>query len=93
MPLRCILKRYIPRQNDELVQLFLATQEQLESIDSKLQLVLEQLAEANSKRFGRSSEKMALDNQIAFMEVDGKIVFSMKRKPLRRLRSMTKINP
>ena len=28
-----------------------------------------------SKRFGRSSEKMAPDNQIAFMEVDGKIVF------------------
>ena len=47
-----------------LVQLFLATQEQLESIDSKLQLVLEQLAVANSKRFGRSSEKMAPDNQM-----------------------------
>ena len=58
-----------------LVQLFLATQEQLESIDSKLQLVLEQLAVANSKRFGRSSEKMAPDNQIAFMEADGKLVF------------------
>lgn len=58
-----------------LVKLFLATQEQLESIDSKLQLVLEQLAVANSKRFGRSSEKMAPDNQIAFMEVDGKLVF------------------
>ena len=41
-----------------LVQLFLATQEQFESIDSKLQLVLEQLAVANSKRFGRSSKKM-----------------------------------
>jgi len=52
-----------------LVQLFLATQEQLESIDSKLQLVLEQLAVANSKRFGRSSEKMAPDNQIASEEV------------------------
>jgi len=75
VPLRCVLKRYIPRQNDELVQLFLSTQEQLESIDSKLQLVLEQLAVANSKRFGRSSEKMAPDNQIVFMEVDGKIVF------------------
>ena len=33
-----------------LVQLFLATQEQLESIDSKLQLVLEQLAVVNSKK-------------------------------------------
>ena len=59
----------------KLVQLFLATQEELESIDSKLLLVLEQLAVANSKRFGRSSEKMDPDNQIAFMEVDGKIVF------------------
>ena len=37
--------------------------------------MLEQLAVANSKRFGRSSEKMAPDNQIAFMEVDGKLVF------------------
>ncbi|MCI5884489.1 MAG: hypothetical protein PUG66_04970 [Clostridiales bacterium] len=33
-----------------LVQLFLSTQEQLESFDSKLQLVLEQLAVANSKK-------------------------------------------
>lgn len=77
----------------KIVQLFLSTQEQLENIDSKLQLVLEQLAVANSKRFGRLSEKMAPDNQIAFMEVDGKIVFSMKRKLLRRLRSMMKTNP
>ena len=37
--------------------------------------MLEQLAVTNSKRFGRSSEKMAPDNQIVFMEVDGKIVF------------------
>ena len=53
-----------------LVQLFLATPEQLESIDAKLQLVLEQLAVSNNKRFGKSSEKMAPDNQIVFMEVD-----------------------
>ena len=59
----------------EIDQLFLSKQDQFESIDSKLQLVLEQLAVANSKRFGRSSEKMAPDNQIAFMEVDGKLVF------------------
>ena len=50
-----------------LIQLFLATQEQLESIDAKLQLVLEQLAVSNNKRFGKSSEKMAPDNQIVFM--------------------------
>ena len=58
-----------------LVQLFLATQEQLDSIDAKLQLVLEQLAVSNNKRFGRSSEKMEPDNQIAFMEVDGEFVY------------------
>ena len=58
-----------------LIQLFLATQEQLESIDAKLQLVLEQLAVSNNKRFGKSSEKMVPDNQIVFMEVDGKFVF------------------
>ena len=58
-----------------LVQLFLATQSQLEDIDAKLQLVLEQLAVSNNKRFGKSTEKLAPDNQIAFMEVDGKLVF------------------
>jgi len=58
-----------------LIQLFLATQDQLECIDAKLQLVLEQLAVSNKNRFGRSSEKMVPDNQIAFMEVDGEIVF------------------
>ena len=50
-----------------LIQLFLATQEQLESIDAKLQLVLEQLAVSNNKRLGKSSEKMGPDNQIVFM--------------------------
>jgi hypothetical protein len=39
-----------------LVQLLLANQEQLASIDQKLQLVLEQLATANHSRYGRSSE-------------------------------------
>lgn len=58
-----------------LIQLFLTQQEQLEQIDKKLQLVLEQLAVMNHHRFGRSSEKLELENQIAFMEVDGTIVF------------------
>ena len=39
-----------------LIQLLLTNQEQLASIDNKLQLVLEQLASANHNRFGRSSE-------------------------------------
>ena len=58
-----------------LIQLFLSTQEQLASIDKKLQLVLEQLASANHNRFGRSSEKLDTDHQIAFKEVDNQIVF------------------
>ena len=58
-----------------LIQLLLTTQEQLASIDQKLQLVLEQLASANHNRFGRSFEKLDTDHQIAFKEVDNQIVF------------------
>ena len=49
-----------------LVQLFLVQQSQLKEIDTKLQLLLEQVAVLNQKRFGRSSEKLEDDNnQIA----------------------------
>jgi transposase len=58
-----------------LVQLFLAQQSQLQDIDKKLQLLLEQVAVLNSNRFGRSSEKLDTDNQICFMEVDGNIIY------------------
>lgn len=60
---------------DMLFQMLLHSQEQLESIDQKLQLVLEQLAVSKRNRFGRSSEKLGIEHQIAFMEVDGEIVF------------------
>lgn len=67
----------------ELIQLLLVGQEQLASIDQKLQLVLEQLASANRNRYGRSSEKMDTDQQIAFKEVDDQKSYSlMKQKPL-----------
>ena len=58
-----------------IVQLFLAQQSQLKDIDHKLQLVLEQIAVMNHHRFGKSSEKLDTDHQIAFLEVDGQIVF------------------
>ena len=58
-----------------LVQLFLIQQSQLQDIDKKLQLLLEQVAVLNNNRFGRKSEKLEIDNQIRFMEVDGNIVF------------------
>ena len=60
---------------ETLIQLFLSQQEQLGNIDHNLQLVLEQLADLKRHRFGRSSERHESDEQISFMEVDGKIVF------------------
>ena len=60
---------------ETLIQLFLSQQERLENIDRTLQLVLEQMADLKRHRFGRSSERHEPDEQISFMEVDGKIVF------------------
>ena len=60
---------------ETLVQLFLVQQSQLQDIDRKLQLLLEQVAVLNHNRFGRKTEKLETENQIAFMEVDGNIVF------------------
>ena len=60
---------------ETIIQLFLSQQEQLENIDRTLQLVLEQVADLKRHRFGRSSEKHEAEDQISFMEVDGKIVF------------------
>lgn len=61
---------------ETIIQLFLAQQEQLRQIDQNFQLVLEQLADQKRRRFGRSSEKHETEGQIAFMEVDGTIVFN-----------------
>lgn len=63
--------------------MFLSQQEQLENIDHKLHLVLEQMADLKRRRFGRPTEKHETGGQISFMEVDGKIVFLMSPKPLR----------
>jgi len=60
---------------ETLIQLILSQQEQLERIEHTQQLILEQLADLKRHRFGRSTEKHEMDEQISFMEVDGKIVF------------------
>lgn len=60
---------------ETLTRLFLSQQEQLENIDHTLQLVLEQMADLKRHRFGRSTEKHETEDQLSFMEVDGKIVF------------------
>lgn len=58
-----------------LIQLLLMQQSQLQEIDKKLQLLLEQAAVLKNNRFGKKSEKLGIENQICFMEVDGDIVF------------------
>lgn len=65
-----------------LIQLLLGQQAQtqqltkeVQSLNEKMQLMMEQLVLGKQNRFGRSSEKMDDTNQISFMEVDGKIVF------------------
>ena len=65
-----------------LIQLFLGLQDQMEeltkqtqTLNDKMQLIMEQIVLSNKSRFGRSSEKMTDPGQIRFMEVDGKIVF------------------
>ncbi len=58
-----------------IIQLFLSQQEQLENMDHTLQLVLEQVSDLKRHRFGRSTERHETEDQISFMEVDGKVVF------------------
>ena len=65
-----------------LIQLLVDQQEQnekltneLHDLNEKLQLIMEQLVLSNKKRFGTSSEKMDIDNQICFFEKDGTICF------------------
>ena len=57
-----------------LVQLFLGLQNQVEklteqtqSLNDKMQLMMEQIVLSNKNRFGRSSEKMSDPEQIRFM--------------------------
>ena len=65
-----------------VVELFLQLQEQndklsdeIQDLNKKLELLIEQVTLSNKNRFGRSSEKMDDYNQICFMEVDGNIIF------------------
>lgn len=63
---------------DEMVrsnnQVDLLTQE-VQSLNEKMQVMMEQLVLSNKARFGSFSEKMNDSAQISFMEVDGTIVF------------------
>ena len=65
-----------------IVNLFLQLQDQndklsgeIQELNKKMEVLIEQITLANKNRFGRSSEKMTVTSQICFMEVDGTIVF------------------
>ena len=65
-----------------IVNLFLQLQDQndklsgeIQELNKKMEVLIEQITLANKNRFGRSSEKMIDTSQICFMEVDGTIVF------------------
>ena len=65
-----------------IVELFLQLQEQndrlsgeIQDLNRKMELLIEQVTLSNKNRFGRSSEKMDDASQICFMEIDGNIVF------------------
>ena len=65
-----------------IVDLFLQLQDQndklsseIQELNKKMEVLIEQITLANKNRFGRSSEKMMDTSQICFMEVDGTIVF------------------
>ena len=65
-----------------IVELFLQLQEQndklsgeVQDLNKKIELLIEQITLSNKNRFGRSSEKMEDASQICFMEIDGTIVF------------------
>lgn len=65
-----------------IVNLFLQLQDQndklsgeVQELNKKMEVLIEQITLANKNRFGRASEKMTDTSQICFMEVDGTIVF------------------
>lgn len=52
-------------------------QEQLTKLNNKMDILLEQLALANQRQFGRSSEKIELDGQMQLCFNEAEVLFSM----------------
>jgi transposase len=55
----------------ELIKLILSQQEQIRKLDDTLQKFMEEVVDANRRRFGRSSEAFEMEGQISFNEMDG----------------------
>ena len=60
---------------EELIELIKEQQDELVKLDNKLQKFLEEVADLNRHRFGRSSEGFEVDGQISFYEKDGNVFF------------------
>ena len=60
---------------DLLIQLLLSQQQQLKEMDEKLQKILEQLADNNRRRFGRSTERMDIPGQMTFYNANGELIY------------------
>ena len=60
---------------DLLIQLLLSQQQQLAEMDEKLQKILEQLADSNRRRFGRSTERMDIPGQMTFYNANGELIY------------------
>ena len=60
---------------DLLIELFLSQQQQLKEMDDKLQKILEQLADSNRRRFGRSTERLDIPGQMTFYNANGELIY------------------
>ena len=69
-------RKQLEQLNKEaLIELVLSQRERLEQMDRNIQLILEQMSDLKRRRYGRSTEKLEIDQQISFREENGEIVF------------------
>ena len=69
-------RKQLEQLNKEaLIELVLSQRERLEQMDRNIQLILEQMPDLKRRRYGRSTEKFEIDQQISFREENGEIVF------------------
>jgi transposase len=74
-------KKYTAEQlnncsKETLVTLFLSMQDQLEQLNKNMEMLIEQVADANRHRFGRSTEKLDVpENQLDIFDVFNEVEF------------------
>ena len=62
-------------EQSELIKLILSQQEEIQKLDQRFQLFMEQVADANRHRFGRSSERFEVNGQMSFLETDENMAY------------------